>query len=98
MKQFALIGGRRVVNIVVAEDESTIGPLASMYDVLDITDLSPAPSIGWEHRADGTWIPALPLELKDSWGTTAVIEEVEQPAPAAKKKAAKSSSEEPATE
>lgn len=97
MKQFALIGARRVVNIVAAEDESTIGPLATMYDVLDITDLVPAPSVGWERRTDGTWVPPMPVHMQDAWANTEVVEEVEQPAP--KKKSAKSSSdEEPVTE
>lgn len=95
MKQFALIGARRVVNIIVAEDESTIGPLATMYDVLDVTDLSPAPSIGWERRADGVWCPPIPTHILASWGDTEVVEE---PAPVAKKKTKSSSDEEPVTE
>ena len=98
MKQYALIGGRRVINIVAAEDESTIGPLATMYDVLDITDLSPAPAIGWERRLDGTWMPPLPVHMQDAWANTEVVEEVAEPAPSSKKKTKSSSDEEPATE
>lgn len=46
MKKFALIGGGRVANVVVAESVSTIGPVADAFIVVDITDMDPAPSTG----------------------------------------------------
>jgi hypothetical protein len=46
MKKFALVGGGTVINIVVAENESSIGPAALALTAIDITNMDPAPSVG----------------------------------------------------
>lgn len=46
MKKFALVGGGTVINVVVAEDESKIGPAALALTAIDVTDMDPAPSVG----------------------------------------------------
>ena len=46
MKKFALVGGGTVVNIVVAEDVSNLGPATLALTAIEITDMDPAPSVG----------------------------------------------------
>ena len=95
MKRFALVGGNKVANVVAAESASTIGPIADAFVVIDITDMPNPPSIGFERRPDGTFIPELPFEAKASWGVA--VEEESVPAPKASSKK-KSSDETPAEE
>jgi hypothetical protein len=97
MKKFALVGGNKVANIVAAESAATIGPLADVFIVVDITDMQNPPSVGFERRADGTFIPELPFEAKASWGV-AVEEEESVPAPKASSKKKASDEETPAEE
>ena len=95
MKKFALVGGNKVANIVAAESASTIGPIADAFIVVDITDMPNPPSVGFERRPDGTFIPELPLEAKASWG---VVEEESAPTPKASSKKKASDEETPAEE
>jgi hypothetical protein len=96
MKKFALVGGNKVANIVAAESESTIGPIADAFIVIDITDMPNPPSVGFERRPDGTFIPELPLEAQASWGV--VVEEESATAPKASSKKKASDEETPAEE
>lgn len=80
MKKFALIGANRVANVVIAESEATIGPLASAFVVVDITDMENPPSVGFERLTDGTFLPDMPKEARATWGQEApVVEEVPAP-------------------
>lgn len=70
MKKFALVGGNKVANIVAAESASTIGPLADVFIVVDITDMPNPPSVGFMRNSDGTFSPELPRGV-----TLEVVEE-----------------------
>lgn len=60
MKKFALVGGNKVANVVAAESAATIGPLADVFIVVDITDMPNPPSVGSVRNSDGTFSPELP--------------------------------------
>jgi hypothetical protein len=89
MKKFALVGGNKVANIVAAESASTIGPLADVFVVVDITDMPNPPSVGSVRNSDGTFSLELPR------GVVLEVVEEEAPKPSSKKKA---SDETPAEE
>ena len=81
MKKFALVGGNKVANIVVAESAATIGPMADVFIVVDITDMPNPPSVGSLRNSDGTFSPELPR------GVTLEVVEEEAPKSSSKKKA-----------
>jgi len=56
MATYALISGNSVVNVVVADTEADLGPVANVYDVKNISGLNPQPSKGWAVSGD-TFIP-----------------------------------------
>lgn len=91
MAKYALIGGGKVQNIVAADSVDNIGPQALMYLAVDITDLEPAPSVGWLYRKDKTFAPELPIDSAP-WGYVA-----EEAAPAPKTTSTKKSSTTTAT-
>lgn len=92
MKKFALVGGNKVANIVVAESAATIGPMADVFIVVDITDMPNPPSVGSVRNSDGTFALELPRGL--------TLEEVVEEAPAEPKSSSKkkASDETPAEE
>lgn len=96
MKKFALVGGGRVANIVVAEDASKIGPAADAFTAIDITDMDPAPSVGSIYdRVSKRFTIAVPDNMKNLLTNDVLKFEPVAPAPAA---AAKSSSKKKASE
>jgi hypothetical protein len=93
MKKFALVGGGKVQNIVVAESEDLIGPEAVMYVSIDITDSVMPPSVGWTYNMKTkTFAPELPKGLP-AWEEL-VAAAAEEAAPAAKASTKKKSSDE----
>lgn len=87
MKKFALIGGGRVANILAAEDVNSIGSLAQSFITVDITDLSPAPSVGWGwSRTEGFFAPVADNQKHLLTGDVLVLE---TPAPTIAKSSAK---------
>lgn len=94
MKKFALIAAGKVQNIVVAESEDLIGPEAAMYVVVDITDATLAPSVGWTYNfKEKTFAPELPKGLP-TWEVLVAEAAAEEAAPAAKASSKKKSSDE----
>jgi len=93
MKKFALVGGNKVANIVAAESAATIGPLADAFIVVDITDMTNPPSVGFVRNSDGTFSPELPRGVT----LEAVVEE-EAPAPSRSRRSAASAEETPTEE
>ncbi len=92
MKKFALVGGGKVQNIVVAESEDLIGPEAAMYVTIDITDSEFAPSVGWLYNMKTkTFAPELPKGLP-VWEELIAEAAAEEAAPAAKTTSTKKSS------
>ncbi len=101
MKKFALVGGGRVANIVVAEDASKIGPAADAFTAIDITDMDPAPSVGSIYdRVSKRFTIAVPDNMKNLLTSDVLKFEPVAPAPAAAKPSSKkkASEETPAEE
>jgi hypothetical protein len=94
MKKFALVGGGRVANIVVAEDATKIGPAADAFIVVDITDMDAAPSVGSTYdRVTKKFAPPVPDNMKSLLtGDTLVLEAPAAPAPVAAKASSKKKS------
>jgi len=91
MKKFALVAASKVQNIIVAESEDLIGPESLMYTVVDITDATFAPSVGWTYNfKEKTFAPELPKGLP-VWEKL-VATAAEEAAPAAKTTSTKKSS------
>jgi hypothetical protein len=67
MAKYALLSNGKVSDLVVADTEALVGPLASLYDVVDVTILDPQPSIGWTFEG-GVWFPPkLTVDAKALW-------------------------------
>ncbi len=102
MKKFALVGGGRVANIVVAEDASKIGPAADAFIVFDITDMDPAPSVGSTYdRVTKKFAPPVPDNMKSLLTGDVLVLEPAAPAPVAAPKSSskkKAADETPAEE
>jgi hypothetical protein len=80
MAVYALLSGSKVVNTVVADTASNIGPLADLYEVVDVTNFRIQPNNGWG-REDGIWYPpGLSDEAKALWTNdgfpAAAVEEI----------------------
>lgn len=61
---FALVKSNKVVNIALVDDPDVVMHLERTYSwVVDITDLTPRPSIGWSY-VDGVFAP--PVVVSDS--------------------------------
>jgi len=56
MAKYALLSNGKVSDLVVADTEAHVGPLASLYDLVDVTNLDPQPSVGWTLEG-GVWFP-----------------------------------------
>lgn len=99
MKKFALVGGGKVVNIVVAEDASQIGPAALALTAIDITDMATAPSVGSSYdRLTKKFSVAVPDHLKSLLTGDDLVLAPEAPAAPKSSSKKKSSDETPSEE
>lgn len=93
MKKFALVGGGKVVNVVVAEDASQIGPAALALTAIDITDMVSAPSVGSSYdRLTKKFSVAVSDNLKDLLTGDELVFTPETPAAAPAKSSSKKKS------
>jgi hypothetical protein len=78
MAKYALLSDTYVVNVVVSDTEDQIGVFASIYEVVDITNIDPQPGTGWT-RESGVWYPPnLSPEAKLIWTNQGFVGEVEE--------------------
>jgi hypothetical protein len=78
MAKYALLSDSYVVNVVVSDTEDQIGIFASIYEVVDITNINPQPGTGWT-RENGVWYPPnLSPEAKLIWTNQGFVGEVEE--------------------
>jgi len=99
MKKFALVGGGKVVNVVVAEDASQIGPAALALTAIDITDMVSAPSVGSSYdRLTKKFSVAVSDSLKGLLTGDELVFTPETPAAPAKSSSKKKSSTEETSE
>lgn len=67
MAKFALVDDNIITQVQVAEDIDSLGPLALLFEVVQVDGLSPEPSRGWT-RVDGVWFPpSVPEASKALW-------------------------------
>ena len=67
MAKYALVDGDRITQVQVAENEDALGPLALLFEVVQIDGLDPEPSRDWE-RVNGVWCPpGVPEAAKALW-------------------------------
>lgn len=67
MAVYVLLSDTKVINTVVAETVDKIGPLADLYEVVDVTNFRLQPNNGWS-RENGIWYPpGLSDEAKAIW-------------------------------
>ena len=67
MAKYALVDGDRITQVQVADSEDALGPLALLFEVVQIDGLDPEPSRDWE-RVNGVWCPpGLPEDAKALW-------------------------------
>ena len=79
MAKFALVDDNIITQVQVAEDIDSLGPLALLFEVVQVDGLSPEPSRGWT-RANGVWFPpSTPEAAKELWNGTG-FEAIEAPA------------------
>lgn len=79
MAKFALVDNDIITQVQVAEDIDSLGPLALLFEVVQVDGLSPEPSRGWT-RADGVWFPpSTPEAAKELWNGSG-FEAIEAPA------------------
>lgn len=82
MAKYALVDGDRITQVQVAESEDALGPLALLFEVVQIDGLDPEPSRDWE-RVNGVWCPpGVPEAAKELWDGTGFngTEAIEAPA------------------
>lgn len=56
MAKYALVDNNLITQVQVAESEDALGPLALLFEVVQIDGLNPEPARDWE-RVNGTWCP-----------------------------------------
>ena len=56
MAQYALLDGENVIQVLVADDEASLGVMGQIYETVDVTHTTPQPSRGWKLKA-GIWTP-----------------------------------------
>jgi len=81
MAKYALVDNNRITQVQVAESEDALGPLALLFEVVQIDGLDPEPSRDWE-RVNGTWCPpGVPEAAKALWNGTGFegVEAIEAP-------------------
>lgn len=67
MAKYALVDGDRITQVQVAESEDALGPLALLFEVVQIDGLDPEPSRDWE-RVNGVFCPpGVPEAAKALW-------------------------------
>lgn len=70
MAKYALIDNDKITQVQVADDIDALGVFAQLFEVVDITGLTPEPSRGWT-RENGTWCPpGVPDAAKALWNGT----------------------------
>lgn len=67
MATYALVSGKDVINTVVADSEASLGAMALVYDVIDVTDLEFQPSTGWTRENGIFYPPHLSDVAKSQW-------------------------------
>lgn len=92
MAKYALVDGDRITQVQVAESEDALGPLALLFEVVQIDGLDPEPARDWE-RVNGVWAPpGVPEAAKALWngvgfeGAAEIEAPEEEEAPAKKGK------------
>lgn len=67
MAKFALVDNDIITQVQVAEDIDSLGPLALLFEVVQVDGLEPEPSRGWS-RVNGAWLPpSVPETAKELW-------------------------------
>jgi hypothetical protein len=56
MAQYALLDGENVIQVLVADNEASLGVMGQIYETVDVTHTVPQPSRGWKLKA-GVWTP-----------------------------------------
>ena len=56
MAVYVLLDGPHVVYSFVADSPESLGYYNELYEIIDTTNLSPTPSVGWT-RIGGKWFP-----------------------------------------
>ena len=70
MAKYALVDNNLITQVQVAESEDALGPLALLFEVVQIDGLNPEPARDWE-RVNGTWCPpGVPEAAKALWNGT----------------------------
>jgi hypothetical protein len=79
MAKFALVDNDIITQVQVAEDIDSLGPLALIFEVVQVDGLEPEPARGWT-RANGVWFPpTTPEAAKELWNGSG-FEVLEAPA------------------
>jgi hypothetical protein len=82
MAKYALVDDNLITQVQVAESEDALGPLALLFEVVQIDGLNPEPARGWE-RVNGFWCPpGVPEAAKALWNGTGFEGTAELEAPA----------------
>jgi len=66
MAKYALIDGTKVAQVVVADSEEAIGVMGQLFDVVDVTWLTPQPAQNWSVE-NGVFYPPMTAEAKKLW-------------------------------
>ncbi len=67
MPKYALVDNNKITQVQVAEDESALGALGLVFEVVNLDGLDPEPSRDWE-RINGVWYPpSMPEAAKVLW-------------------------------
>ncbi len=67
MAKFALVDDNRITQVMVAEDENSLGTVGLLFEVVNIDGLDPEPARDWE-RVNGVWTPpGIPEAVKPLW-------------------------------
>ena len=67
MAKYALVDNNLITQVQVAESEDALGPLALLFEVVQIDGLDPEPAREWE-RVNGVWCPpGVPEAAKALW-------------------------------
>jgi hypothetical protein len=67
MANYALLSNGKVINHLLAASVADLGEQASIYDVVDVTNVYPQPSVNWTLEGD-VWFPPRTLDkTKTDW-------------------------------
>ncbi len=66
-KKFALIDGTDVNSVAVANSEGDLGVMAQLFEVIDVTSVTPQPSKGWTYEGGIFYPPKLSEAAKAMW-------------------------------